>query len=146
LDVPDFEKRKLEDLKDKNRLVDARPMIKMLLKPELDPDVAVKAISDGFEAVGNSQLERAFIEGDLSEKEWDEMKAMGFEIKDMAAVLGAYYGTKDKQSTDEIVIVSVPSSAIIKNNDFVKKRFGIRAITAAEAVMMMKKEEEKGGL
>jgi hypothetical protein len=143
--IKDFDKKKLEELKEATKVVDGMPLIKALSELQ-DNNIGNgekieigEAIRRGAERAGNLALERAFMEKLLSEQEWEEMKNKGFEIIDMGTILLPYFESH-KRKAEKVKIVTGQDSIIYKHKDFIKERFGLEVITPIEMIEVLKNE------
>lgn len=144
----DFELEKLERLKEATKVVPADELVKMIangvsLTPEMRERI-VDTLEKTGEQVGNFALERAFLEGILTEEEWQQIHSeRGLSIADMGSILLSVFEKKNRPG-DEVGLVTAHGSPIYRNKDFILERFRVMVLDPGEAVDLFDKEDKHG--
>ncbi len=148
--MKEFDKKKIEEIKERTRPVDASPLIKAILsgdKMSVDERKEfLHVILKGFKRTGELLLDRAFIEGLMTEKEYLELKKKyNLVEEDYAVILQAYFNRKDGLCDDDdgFVVVTTPDSNVFKCRDFIKKRFNVDVKSPKECIELIKEERKR---
>ena len=146
--LSDFEREKLEHLKEITGVAPADELIKLIVNgPSMSPSMResiIDALNKAGERVGNFALERAFLEGILTEEEWRLIHSeRGLSIGDMGCVLMPIF-EKEKNPDEEVALMTTHDSPIYKNKEFILERFKVMVMDPKEAVDLMNKEDNNG--
>jgi hypothetical protein len=146
----DFEREKLERLREATRVAPADELIKLIATgaplTQEERDRISATLLKAEERVGNFALERAFLERILTEEEWQIIhSAWGLSIGDMGCILLPVFERKNHPD-DEVVLVTTHGSPIYKNKDFILERFKVMVLDPKEAVDLLEKEKDKNGV
>jgi len=140
-----YDMEEIERIKQSTEAVDGLPLMKMALemrdKPEEEQEEFSKIVEEGFRTGGDKFLMRAFIEEDMTEQEYLNWKEKGVDSTTFCPILQAFYMQKDKPQPDLPIVVTTPRSPSYKNREELTKRFGVRIVSAPEALEIMKTED-----
>ena len=145
----DIKRKRIEEIKERTKPVDALPLIKAMIKSRDKMDdnkrkEILKALTEGFKKSGEMLLNRCFLENIMTEKEWKELSLKYNLIEsDMSPILQCYFNKKDKVTKDEIIVVTMNNTSIFKHRDVLKKRFDVKIVSTEEAIEIMKTEDKK---
>lgn len=125
-------KERIEKIKRLTKTVDANDMLKTMITeiPKL-PIETRKQIADALEKVSinvaEMLIERALIEGDMTESQFKYLKdEKGMATMDFEAILSAYFDKKDNPRTqDKHYVITHEGSATHNNRDYLKQMFGV---------------------
>jgi hypothetical protein len=145
LELNEYEKKRLKELRELTQMVDAKPLIERMFDKsgELSDEqrrVFQDSVMRSFEIGGNVAIERAFLEGVLTEEEWVRIRdELRIPVSDFGIVLTAVMNSKTPEG-DETVIATIKTSPIFMNKDFLIKRFGVSIMCAEEIEILIKNE------
>lgn len=143
-----IKQERIEKIKRATEPIDAIPIIKFLMenKDKFSPEERnkmVEALEEGFEKAGILLIERAIMEGDITEEEYKEYLSKGIKPFDLSPVLQAYYHVKDDKCNkckDKAIIITNKDTPLYINRKELKQKFGVIIQTPKDAIKLLKKE------
>ena len=113
-------------------------------RPKAERDDFLKTISNSYEKGGVIALNRAFVDGLLTKKEFKNhwKGELGIMESDMQPILQAYYNRKDKEFSikEEVAVVTTKGTCIDKHRKEIFKKFKVKVYNVNEMLDMFKKE------
>ena len=134
---------RIEEIRNRTKPVDATPMIKLLMETKTkltreEREQFLKALIKGFRETGYMLIDRAIIEGKLTEKEYKHMsEELGLKPEDLSPILQGYYHNKDAGEDDTPIVVTMPETPIYKNKEMLQKKFEVKIVTPKQAIKLM---------